>query len=120
MVLYLREAIPGTNGGIPPGVLKVKRAAVVDQPELLVPDEHVGIARGPIRVGDIGVEPDDGRSQIRIGRWCDEWIEGNGAGKVIEGQIESGALLDQLLDLEVRLRAPQHRIELDEHDLRHG
>src|SRR5690348_182530 len=42
-----------------PGVVKIQRRAMIDQPEPAVPRQDVGIAHGAVRVRDIGVEPDD-------------------------------------------------------------
>jgi hypothetical protein len=33
-------------------MMEVERRAVVDEPELAVPDQHVGVARRSIEVGD--------------------------------------------------------------------
>src|SRR5256885_15498174 len=47
-----------------PVVMKVECRAVIYQPEILVPDEYVRVARRAIHVRREGVEPDDSRSQF--------------------------------------------------------
>ncbi|MGH2480932.1 MAG: hypothetical protein ACRDHW_14860, partial [Ktedonobacteraceae bacterium] len=41
---------------------------MVNQPQALRPDQHVGVARRAVNVGDIGVEPDDAGGQGRVER----------------------------------------------------
>ena len=59
---------------VAPGVLEAQAGAVVDGPQVAVPDEQVGVPRAAIDVGDVGVEPDDPRRQIR-GWLLDDRIE---------------------------------------------
>jgi hypothetical protein len=48
-----------------------------------VPHQHVGVARRAIDVGDVGVEPDDTRREIRIGL-LDDRIVGDRTGQIVE------------------------------------
>ena len=73
------------------GVMEVERRAVVDQPELAMPDQHVGVARRAVEVGDEGVEPDDARGELGIGL-AGERVEGERAGQVVEAEVECRAL----------------------------
>ena len=72
---------------VEPGMVEVERRAVVDEPELAMPDQHVGVARGPVEVGDEGVEPDDARGELGIGR-VGQRVEGERAGQVVEAEVE--------------------------------
>ena len=60
---------------------------------------------------------------IREARWhrdgMDHRIEGHRTGQVIEGQVQSGAVVDQRVDLGVGLGAREIGIERRQHDLRH-
>ncbi len=102
-----------------PGVMKIQSGAVIDEPQLPMPDQHVGVARRAIDVGDERVEPDDLRRQLRVGLKHHR-IEGDGTGQIVERHVEPGAGANQVLDLDIGLGARQIRIELDQHDLRDG
>ena len=54
----------------PVGVLAKERRAVVDQPDLLVPDEQVGVAVRAVDVRDERVEPDDVGGERGVDRAC--------------------------------------------------
>ena len=77
--LVARAAVVG------PVVVEVERRAVVDQPELAVPDQQVGVARRAVDVGDEGVEPDDARGELGVGL-RGERVEGDRARQVVEAR----------------------------------
>ena len=87
MVADQRKRIQRRRRIAEPGVVEVERRAVVDEPELAMPDQHVGVARGPVEVGHEGVEPDDARGELGIGR-VGERVEGEGAREVVEAEVE--------------------------------
>jgi len=106
-------------------MMEVERRAVVDEPELAVPDQHVGVARRSIEVGDESVEPDDARRELGVGL-PGERVERDRAGQVVERQVEAAAAVvgagagpDQVLDLGVGLGAREVGVDRREDDLRH-
>jgi len=46
--------------------MKVERGAVIDQPQLSMPHQHVGVARRAIDIARERIEPDDGRGEQRV------------------------------------------------------
>ena len=101
-------------------VVEVERRAVVDQPEPVVPHQHVGVARRAVDVGDVGVEPDDRARRASASGCSASGSNVDRARQVVERQVEPGAVRsDQVLDLGVGLGAREVGIELDEDDLGH-
>src|ERR671916_437549 len=100
-----------------PGVVEVERGAVVYEPQTVVPGEEVRVARGAVHVGYEGVEPEDTGGEVGAGR-LHEGVEAQGAGEVIERQVQPGARPDQVLYLGVGLGPGELRVEDHEHDLR--
>ena len=91
---------------------------MIDEPESSVPHQHVRVARRPIDVGHVGVEPHDRRGEVRV-RLFGNRVEGHGARKVVEREVETGTRPDQVLDLRVRLSAGEFGVQRHEDDLRH-
>src|SRR5690606_12598519 len=98
------------------GMMKVQRGSVIDQPEVSVPDEHVRVAGRAIDIRNEGIEPDDSRRQPAVDL-IDDRIEGNGAGQIVEPQIQAAARADEILDFGIGLCASQLGVELDEDNL---
>ncbi len=88
---------------------------MVDQPQLAVPHQQVGVARGAIDVGQVGIEPDDARGEVGVGTLRHRVVH-HRARQVIERQVEPRAGADQILDLRVGLGAREVGVELDEDD----
>src|SRR5829696_2065078 len=101
----------------PPGVVEVQRGPVVYEPQPVVPGEEVRVARGAVYVGHESIEPHDAGGEVRAGR-LHEGIEAEGAGQVVEGQVQADARPDQVLYLRVWLGAGELGVEVGEHDLR--
>src|SRR5258705_6699446 len=93
------ERPPGVLCWIAPRVMDVERGAVVDEPRPAVPDEHVGIFRRAVRVGDKGVEPDDVSGPVRIRHDVRGRVERQRAGQEVEPDVLPDARDDQVLDL---------------------
>src|SRR5438309_11126076 len=70
-----REVIPGT-------VMEVERRTVVDEHQSPVPEEHVGITRCAIYVGDVCIEPYDRGGKQRIEPARVKRVEGECSGSV--------------------------------------
>src|SRR3546814_9534811 len=98
--------------------MEVRLRAVVDQVQLAVPQQQVGVARGAVDVGDEGVEPDDRQRQQRVGL-LDQRVEVDRAGQVVERDVGAAAGADQVLDLRVGLGARQVRVEFDQRSEEH-
>src|ERR1051326_2485545 len=122
VLLALRErfarALDRVGG---PVVMKDQRRAVIDHPEIAMPDEEVRVLRRAIDVRHERVEPDDGRRQplLAAQRAVDVRIECDRSRQKVEADVQPFALLQQLLDLRIGLRARDASVELHEHDLRH-
>ena len=99
---------------IAPVVVEVERGAVVDEIESLVPIEEVGVVGGAIDVDDEGVESDGLGGGAAIGGVAGGGIEHDGAGKIVEGEVEAGARVEQGADLGVGLVAAEGGIDFDE------
>jgi hypothetical protein len=52
-----------------PGMMKIQGGAMVDQPQLLIPDQHIGIAGGAVYVGEQAIQPDDLGGGQRVDRY---------------------------------------------------
>ena len=120
MILDRRERAARTAGlGLPSRrMVKVQRGAMIDQPQLAVPHQHVRVPDGPVDVGDTGVEPDDARGEIRR-KLLHDRIVGDRSRQEVERQIAPGAIVDERMDLGIGLGPRQVHIEVREHDLRH-
>ena len=120
MLLDQRKRVERAIGGVDPPrhMVEVQARAVIDQPQLAVPDEQVGIAHRPIDVADVGIEPHQPRRDIGVGR-VDERIEHHRARQVIEREIESAAGANQRENFRVGLGARQVGVELGEDEIRH-
>ncbi len=95
--------------------MKIQRSAVVDEPQLAVPHEHVGVAGGTVHIHQQAVEPHDLGSQAGIhGRH--KRIEGERAGQVVHGQVEARAEPQQILNFFVGLGATKGFVELGKDD----
>ena len=95
-------------GRLEPAVLEVERRAVVDQPQPPVPDEQVRVAR---RCGRRWCAARRARRRRRRARrragTRPAGVYGERAGQEVDADVEPGAGDDQLLDLGVRLGAPE-------------
>src|SRR5215204_841498 len=91
---------------------------MVYKPEAIVPDQEVSVARGTVDVGHQGVEPDDSRGEVGIGRLY-ERVEPERARQVVQRQVQARASFQQVLYLGVRFRAAQLGGEIGEHDFGH-
>src|SRR5215813_11150954 len=100
-----------------PGVVKVERGAMIYEPEALMPEEQVGVASRAVHVGDVGIEPNDGGGEVGVERRGGGGRIGEGAGQVVEGEVEAGAGLDEIADLVVRLGAAKDGVKLHQDDI---
>ena len=75
---------------IGPIVMEVKGGPVVDEPELILGNEQVDIARGTVNIGHVGIKPNNGRSQLRLRR-LEQHIISEGIGQIPQRQIQAGA-----------------------------
>ena len=89
-----------------PDVVEVERCPVIDEPEASVPHQQVRVARGPVDVGHVRVEPHDRRGKLRVGLVCHR-IKRHSAGQVVERQVEAGARPYQVLDFGGQARCGQ-------------
>src|SRR3546814_3319619 len=83
--------------------MEVQRRAVVDQVQLAVPHQQVGVARGAVDVGDQGVEPDDRRRQRRVGL-LDQRVEVDRAGQVVERDVGAARSEEHTSELQSLMR----------------
>ena len=66
MVLNGRERVSAPVKEIIPGVMEIQAGAMVYEPELLVPYQHVRISGGAVDVGYERIKPHNGRGQVWI------------------------------------------------------
>lgn len=117
---YVVGGVVGLGGrrrGGGPVVVPDHGGAVVDEPEVAVPDEHVRVAPRAVDVVDEGVEPDDAARLDRV-HLVRQRIEADRAGQVVHAEVEPAAGLEQLLDLLVGLAEPDDGVELHLHQPR--
>ena len=84
-------------GGLGTTGLKTLRGGpMVNEPQVPVPHQHVGVVRRAIHVGHIGIKLDDRRGERRFGGLSNR-VKHHGTRQVIEPQIETGAGSDEIL-----------------------
>src|SRR3982074_1890698 len=85
------------------------------QPYLAATDQQVGVARRPIDVGHVGVEPDDIRGQLRREqRAVDRRIEGQGTWQIREAEVRPDTGLQDVLDLWIGLATTEPVVQFDD------
>ena len=65
---------------------------MIYQPEFRIPYQHIGIVGSAVNIGEKTIQPYDLRSQPDIYR-CYNRIETDGAGKIMQTEIQSDACL---------------------------
>jgi hypothetical protein len=101
-------------------VLQEQRGAVVDQPQVAVPDEHVRVARGAVDVHDQRVEPHDRRGQLGVQALARALVVGQRAGQEVHADVQAGRRGEEVLDLLVGLGDRQVGGQVDEDELGTG
>ena len=101
MILDHRERFRGARQIVAASVVEIERGAVIDEMEAPVPDEQVRVARGTVNVVRYASNHTM-RTRVRV-RPFRERVEHDGAGQIVEREIEAGARPDQVLDLRVGL-----------------
>ena len=86
---------------------------MVDHPQVVVPQQQVGVAPGAVDVGGERVEPQDARADVRAGGLLA--VVPERAGQEVDAEVEAGAGVEQVLDLLVGLVASDLRVELERH-----
>ncbi len=112
------EGVHGRPIEAVPRVMKIQGRAVVDEPQPAMPYQHIDVADGAIHVAHEGIEPDHRRSQARIGHE-DQGIESDGAGQIVQADIQAGARADEALYLRIGLGARELGRQFDKDDFRH-
>jgi hypothetical protein len=85
--------------GVGPVVMEVESSAVVDEVELAVPVEEIGVASGAVDVEGEGVEPDGEGGDLRIGFVAGCGVEHGGAGEIVESEVQADAGAEEVADL---------------------
>ena len=86
-----RERAIGMRLRVEAPVVEVERGAVVDQPQPVVPDQQVRVARGAVDVRGERVEPHDVGRQAGIGAPRPARRVGQRAGQEVHAQVRAGA-----------------------------
>jgi hypothetical protein len=105
--------VPGVREpvGIAPGVVEAQARAMVDRPQVLVPDQQIGIASAAIDVGDEGVQPDHSG---RVLGWQHKGpVISNRSRQEVDGEIQTGAGRDQFLNLLIWFSPPDFCVDVD-------
>ena len=100
-----------------PVVVEVQRGPVVDEPDVTVPDQQVGVAPGAVDVLDQRVEPEQLAGEVLV-HGPAQRVEPGGAGEEVHGEVEARARPEQILDLLVRLARGDPRVQVGEGELR--
>ena len=100
-------------------MVEVERRAVVDEPEPVVPEQQVRVLGRAIDVRHERVEPDDVGREPGIGRGARRRAERKRGREEVDAEVRARARHEEVLDLGVRLRPSEHRVELDEREPRH-
>jgi hypothetical protein len=93
--------------------------AVIDQPDGVVPAQHVRVADGAVDIGDQGVEPDDIGGEFRSDRVGFRLVEREGAGQEIEAEVAPGAFREEIAHFVVRLALGEGGGDIDDDEFRH-
>ena len=91
---------------------------MIDEPQTAVPHQHVGVARGPVDVGHERIEPDDAGRKVRRDL-LHHRIERHRTRQEVERQVEPAAVVDEGVDLGIRLGPSQVGVEIRENNLWH-
>ncbi len=100
-------------------MVAVERRAVIDQPQLAVPPQQIGIARGAIHVRGEQIEPDDRGGFLGAHDMPGMHGVRKGCGQEVEPDVVAHAAHQQLLDLGVGLGAADGIVEREHHQLGH-
>jgi hypothetical protein len=114
VVADVGEGGVGEAFGVGPVVVEVESGAVVDEVELTVPVEEIGVAGSAVDVEGEGVEPDGERGDLRISSITGCGVEHSGAGEIVESEVEACAGAEKVANLLVGLVAPEGRVDLSE------
>jgi hypothetical protein len=108
------EGRAGETVGVGPVVVKVQGCAVVDEVELAMPVEEIGVACRAIDVQGEGVEPYGERGDARIGFVVCGGVEHGGAGKIVEGEVEADTGAEEIADLLIGFVSSEGGVYLSE------
>src|SRR6186713_2805440 len=118
MVFYPAEGPDRSLFPILPGMMKIEGGAMIDQPELMIPQQHIGISGTAVHIVQQTVQPNDLRGQ-KGGYLCHDRVESRGSGKIMQAQVESDAGLEEVLDLFVGFGAAKGFFQVGKNDLGH-
>src|SRR5699024_8067381 len=97
--------------GVGPVVMKDQCCPVVDQVWLTMPDQHVGVAPGPVHIAGERIQPQyvcgQGRGDLEAER-----IEAQGTGQKVHPQVDATTGSEQLLNLWVGFPSADDRLAL--------
>jgi hypothetical protein len=96
-----------------PGVMEVERGAVVDDPEVVVPEQQVGVVPRSVDVRAERVEPQHPGGDLCVRG--EVAVVAEGAGQEVDAEVDPDTGAEQVLHLLVGLVAGQVRPEVEEH-----
>ena len=99
-----------------PVVVEVQRRAVIDEPDVAVPDQEVRVAPGAVDVLHERVEPEHLAGELRLGRPAQR-VEAERAGQEVHAEVQALAGPQQVLDLRVGLADGDPGVEPGQHQL---
>jgi hypothetical protein len=119
MILNQRKRFLRLFNPILRAMMKIKRGSMIDQPQLPVPDQHIGILGGAVYIHEHAVEPHDHRSYV--GFHCiDCWIITNRSGEITDPEVEPYTKLEQILNFLIALHASEPFVQVSKHKFRHA
>ena len=84
---------------------------MIDQPQLTVPREHVGVSWRPVHIGQQAIQPYDLRGQL-MGQVRHRWVERDSARQIMQRQVGANAGFKQVLYFFIRLRSPKGAVQV--------
>src|SRR5699024_5769917 len=92
-------------------IMEIKRSAMIDQPQFLMPYQHIGIPECAVYIGQECVQPHDAGCQfspdLRHYR-----VEGKSSRQKMQPEVQSPATLQQILDFLITFGTPESLVQI--------
>src|SRR5690606_24883718 len=113
------ESTGGMLFPIIPTVVEVKSGAVINQPQFLVPHQHICVSHRAVNIGCERIQPNNLRCQERGDlRGCR--IESYCTRQEVQSQVETLAFFQQILYFFITFSASKSGIEMRENQFRNS
>ena len=89
---------------------------MIDQPQFLMPHQHIGIPECTVYIGQKRIQPHDtGRQLSPDLRHCR--VEGKSSRQKMQAEVQSPAALQQILDFLITFGSPESFVQIQEDQL---